>query len=83
MAPSSISAAEETAGRLTAAGFTGVRCWLQPNPVVPDEPLAYLATVTLGAPGTAEQYELLRTLDRELSASTPARHEPVDAEPVL
>ncbi len=36
----------------------------------------------LGAPGTAEQYELLRTLDRELSASTPARHEPVDVEPV-
>lgn len=39
----------ETERRLAAAGFTGVRCWLQPNPVVPDDPLAYLATIPLGA----------------------------------
>jgi len=41
--------AEETAAKLADAGFTDVRCWLAPNPVAPEEPLAYLATVTLGA----------------------------------
>lgn len=40
---------EETAARLEATGFTSVECWLQPNPVVPDEPLAYLRTIVLGA----------------------------------
>lgn len=40
---------EETAERLTAAGFVGVRTWLEPWPVLPDEPDEYLATVTLGA----------------------------------
>ena len=40
---------EETAQRLTAAGFVDVRTWLEPWPVVPDDPGAYLATVTLGA----------------------------------
>jgi trans-aconitate 2-methyltransferase len=40
---------DETADLLRAAGFTDVRCWLQPSPVVPEEPLEYLATVPLGA----------------------------------
>jgi trans-aconitate 2-methyltransferase len=40
---------DETADLLRAAGFTDVRCWLQPHPVTPDEPLEYLATVPLGA----------------------------------
>lgn len=40
--------AEATAARLTVAGFTDVRCRLQPNPVVPDEPRDYLATITCG-----------------------------------
>jgi len=47
--PHRFAGAEETAARLTGAGFADVRCWLAPNPVVPEEPLAYLATVTLGA----------------------------------
>jgi trans-aconitate 2-methyltransferase len=47
--PHHFAGPEETAARLVAAGFTGVRCWLTPNPIVPDEPLAFLATVTLGA----------------------------------
>jgi trans-aconitate 2-methyltransferase len=47
--PHHFAGPEETAARLEAAGFAAVRCWLTPNPVVPDEPLAYLATVTLGA----------------------------------
>ncbi|MGI8709432.1 MAG: class I SAM-dependent methyltransferase [Acidimicrobiales bacterium] len=40
---------EETAERLQGAGFTEVATWLQPWPVVPDDPVEYLATVTLGA----------------------------------
>ena len=40
---------EETAERLKAAGFTDVRTWLEPWPVVPEDPAEYMATVTLGA----------------------------------
>jgi trans-aconitate 2-methyltransferase len=40
---------DETAELLRAAGFTDVRCWLEPHPVTPEEPLEYLATVPLGA----------------------------------
>lgn len=39
---------EETGATLRRTGFTDVRCWLQPRPVVPDDPLLYLRTVTLG-----------------------------------
>lgn len=39
---------EETAERLERAGFTEVRCWLQPKPVQPPDPLAFTSTVTLG-----------------------------------
>jgi trans-aconitate 2-methyltransferase len=38
----------QTEQRLRAAGFDDVRCWLQPWPVEPDEPRAYLQTVCLG-----------------------------------
>jgi trans-aconitate 2-methyltransferase len=39
---------EETEERLRAAGFEHVRCWLQPWPVSPDEPLEFARTVCLG-----------------------------------
>jgi trans-aconitate 2-methyltransferase len=39
---------QETEPRLDAAGFTGVRCWLQPKPVQPSRPLEFISTVTLG-----------------------------------
>jgi trans-aconitate 2-methyltransferase len=39
---------EETEGRLRAAGFTDVRCWLEPWPVHPPEPEAFSKTVCLG-----------------------------------
>lgn len=39
---------QETEDVLRRTGFTDVRCWLQPRPVVPDDPLLYLRTVTLG-----------------------------------
>lgn len=39
---------EETEGRLRAAGFEEIRCWLQRKDTRPAEPKAFLATVTLG-----------------------------------
>jgi len=39
---------EETEARLRAAGFAEARCWLEPWPVVPDEPAAFLRTVCCG-----------------------------------
>jgi trans-aconitate 2-methyltransferase len=39
---------DETEARLRAAGFDEVRCWLQPWPVEPGDPLEYASTVCLG-----------------------------------
>jgi len=39
---------EETERRLRDAGFSAARCWLQPKPVTPADPLAFVTTVTLG-----------------------------------
>jgi trans-aconitate 2-methyltransferase len=39
---------EETGRRLRGAGFTAVRCWLEPKPVTPEQPLQFTSTVTLG-----------------------------------
>jgi trans-aconitate 2-methyltransferase len=39
---------EETEQRLRAAGFAEARCWLEPRPVVPADPLRFTMTVTLG-----------------------------------
>lgn len=38
-----------TAERLDDAGFVEVRTWLQPWPVVPEDPAEYVATITFGA----------------------------------
>jgi trans-aconitate 2-methyltransferase len=42
------AAPDETEERLRAAGFEAVRCWLQEKHVRPQEPIAFLRTVTLG-----------------------------------
>jgi trans-aconitate 2-methyltransferase len=42
------AAAEETERRLRDAGFAAARCWLQPKPVQPAQPLEFISTVTLG-----------------------------------
>lgn len=39
---------EETEPRLRNAGFAEPRCWLEPKPVQPQQPLAFISTVTLG-----------------------------------
>lgn len=46
--PWNYAGAEETEARLTAAGFTDVRCWLQPWTIEPPEPAEFLRTVCLG-----------------------------------
>jgi trans-aconitate 2-methyltransferase len=51
--------AEETEARLAAAGFADARCWLEPKPVQPPDPLAFTSTVTLG-PLLAQLPEELR-----------------------
>ncbi len=39
---------DETTPILEDVGFTDVRCWLEPKEVRPEEPLAFLRTVSLG-----------------------------------
>ena len=46
--PWNYAAPEDTEARLRAAGFEEVRCWLQPWPVSPGDPVAYARTVCLG-----------------------------------
>ena len=40
--------AEETGERLRRAGFDGVRAWLEPSGIVPEDPADFLRSVTLG-----------------------------------
>jgi len=54
------ASAEETERRLRAAGFDDVRCWLEPKPVQPENPLAFTSTVTLG-PVLSQLPQELRT----------------------
>lgn len=42
------ASSEETERRLHQAGFSEVRCWLEPRPVQPEHPLEFISTVTLG-----------------------------------
>jgi trans-aconitate 2-methyltransferase len=50
---------EETETRLCNAGFAEARCWLEPKPVTPADPLRFTMTVTLG-PHLARLPEELR-----------------------
>ena len=42
------AAPEATEARLRTAGFAAARCWLEPKPYMPVEPLRFTMTVTLG-----------------------------------
>lgn len=48
-APWTYAGPEETAERLGRAAFVAVRTWLEPHPIVPDDPAQYLSTIVLGA----------------------------------
>ena len=58
--PWNYAAPEATEERLARVGFADVRCWLEPWPVVPAEPLEFAMTVCLGN-HLAELPEDLRT----------------------
>jgi trans-aconitate 2-methyltransferase len=45
--PWNYAGADETQQRLEHAGFTDVSCWLEPRPVTPDDPRAFVQTVCL------------------------------------
>jgi trans-aconitate 2-methyltransferase len=45
--PWNYALAEDTAPRLTAAGFSEVSCWLEPKSVSPADPRAFIRTVCL------------------------------------
>jgi trans-aconitate 2-methyltransferase len=45
--PWNYATAEDTAIRLERAGFTNVRCWLEPKSVAPADPRAFVQTVCL------------------------------------
>jgi trans-aconitate 2-methyltransferase len=40
---------EQTETRLRRVGFAEAKCWLEPKPVVPEDPLRFTMTATLGA----------------------------------
>jgi trans-aconitate 2-methyltransferase len=46
--PWNFAGPEQTAERLERAGFAQVETWLEPHPVVPDDPASYLRSVCLG-----------------------------------
>jgi trans-aconitate 2-methyltransferase len=68
--PWNYAGAEETEARLEAAGFAGVRCWLQPWTIEPPEPAEFLRTVCLGPhmdrlPRELQAPFVARVLERE------------------
>ena len=46
--PWHFAGADETAERLARAGFAEIDTWLEPSPVTPEDPLAFVTTVCLG-----------------------------------
>jgi trans-aconitate 2-methyltransferase len=46
--PWNFAGPDETAARLARAGFEAIETWLEPHPVVPDDPGNYLRAVCLG-----------------------------------
>jgi trans-aconitate 2-methyltransferase len=46
--PWNYASPEDTEARLRAAGFDEIRCWLQPWPVEPGDPIEFARTVCLG-----------------------------------
>lgn len=62
---------EETEERLRAAGFSAARCWLEPKPVTPADPLRFTMTVTLGPHLARLPGNLRRPFAEEILERTP------------
>jgi trans-aconitate 2-methyltransferase len=63
--------AEETEAKLRGAGFAEARCWLEPKPVTPADPLAFISTVTLGPHLAQLPEELKRPFAEAVLAESP------------
>lgn len=62
----------QTEKRLHAAGFSSARCWLEPKPVTPPDPLRFTMTVTLGPHLTRLPEELRESFAEAVLAESPA-----------
>ncbi|HEY8083210.1 MAG TPA: methyltransferase domain-containing protein [Solirubrobacterales bacterium] len=62
---------EETEQRLRDAGFEEARCWLEPKPVTPPDPLRFTMTVTLGPHLSRLPEELRRPFAEAVLALSP------------
>jgi trans-aconitate 2-methyltransferase len=62
----------ETESRLREAGFAEARCWLQPKPVTPADPLRFTMTVTLGPHLARLPEEMRRPFAEAILAESPA-----------
>jgi trans-aconitate 2-methyltransferase len=62
---------EETEARLRAAGFAEARCWLEPKPVTPADPLRFTMTVTLGPHLARLPEDLRRPFAEAILAESP------------
>lgn len=65
------AAPEPTEERLRAAGFAETRCWLEPKPVTPPEPLRFTMTVTLGPLLALLPEELRQPFAEDVIAASP------------
>lgn len=63
---------EETEQRLSDAGFADARCWLEPKPVTPADPLRFTMTVTLGPHLARLPEELRQPFAEAILAESPA-----------
>jgi trans-aconitate 2-methyltransferase len=66
------AAPEATEGKLRAAGFSAARCWLEPRPVTPADPLTFTSTVTLGPHLARLPGELRRSFAEAVLELSPA-----------
>jgi trans-aconitate 2-methyltransferase len=65
------AAPEETERKLRDSGFVQARCWLEPKPVTPKQPLQFTSTVTLGPLLTQLPEELRRPFAETILEQSP------------
>lgn len=63
---------EETEARLRDAGFSEARCWLEPKPVTPDDPLKFTMTATMVPQLASLPEELRLPFAKAVLAESPA-----------
>jgi trans-aconitate 2-methyltransferase len=69
--PWNFAGPRETEARLLAAGFAKARCWLEPRPVTPEDPLRFTMTATMGPQLTRLPEELRLPFAEAILAELP------------